>query len=216
MFVLDGNRKGAIAEAEIYAAAVRLGIAVYLPATDHSRVDMVFMIDGRPLRIQCKWGSLSEDRAFIVVHTGTSRLTPAGYVRTTYGPDEIDSIGVYCAAIDRCFLVPASVACGRMQIRLRMTPPRNRQRACINIADEFDFDGAVAQLGERRHGMAEVRGSSPLSSTPSTPTGLTVVGVNPFRDKLGHWVDRVAAGEEVIVTRHGTPRIRLSPAMPAA
>jgi prevent-host-death family protein len=216
VFVLDSNRKGAIAEAEIYAAAVRLGIAVYLPATDHSCVDMVFMTDGRPWRIQCKWGSLSEDRAFIVVHTGTSRLTPAGYVRTTYRPDEIDAIGVYCAAIDRCFLVPALVACGRMQIRLRMTPPRNRQRACINIADEFDFEGAVAQLGERRHGMAEVRGSSPLSSTPPMPTGPTVVGVNPFRDKLGYWVDRVAAGEEVIVTRHGRPRIRCSPATPAA
>jgi len=38
--------------------------------------------------------------------------------------------------------------------------------------------------------------------------------VDPFRDKLGYWVERVAAGEEVIVTRHGRPRIRLSPAMP--
>jgi prevent-host-death family protein len=45
-----------------------------------------------------------------------------------------------------------------------------------------------------------------------TPTGPTTVGVNPFRDKLGQWIDRVAAGEEVIVTRHGRPRIRLSPA----
>jgi prevent-host-death family protein len=213
--VLDSNRKGAIAEAEIFAAAVRLGIPVYLPASDHARVDMVFMIAGRPWRVQCKWGALSDDRAFIVVHTGTSRLTPAGYVRTTYAVDEIDWIGVYCAAIDRCFLVPASVACGRMQIRLRLTSPRNGQRACINIAEEFDFDGAVAQLGERRHGMAEVRGSSPLSSTPPTPTGPTMVGVNPFRDKLGYWIDRVAAGEEVLVTRHGRPRIRLSPATSA-
>jgi prevent-host-death family protein len=39
-----------------------------------------------------------------------------------------------------------------------------------------------------------------------------MVGVNPFRDKLGYWIDRVAAGEEVLVTRHGRPRIRLSPA----
>jgi prevent-host-death family protein len=40
----------------------------------------------------------------------------------------------------------------------------------------------------------------------------TVVGSNRFRDQLGYWMDRVAAGEEVILTRHGKPRIRLSPA----
>jgi prevent-host-death family protein len=41
-----------------------------------------------------------------------------------------------------------------------------------------------------------------------------VVGSNTFRDKLGDWMDRVAAGEEVILTRHGKPRIRLSPLPP--
>jgi prevent-host-death family protein len=39
-----------------------------------------------------------------------------------------------------------------------------------------------------------------------------VVGSNPFRDRLGYWMDRVAAGEDVIITRHGKPRIRLSQA----
>jgi prevent-host-death family protein len=38
------------------------------------------------------------------------------------------------------------------------------------------------------------------------------VGSNPFRDKLGYWMDRVAAGDEIVITRHGKPRIRLSPA----
>jgi hypothetical protein len=47
MFVLDGNRKGAIAEAEIYAAAVRLGVPVFLPASDHERRDMIFVIGTR-------------------------------------------------------------------------------------------------------------------------------------------------------------------------
>ena len=41
----------------------------------------------------------------------------------------------------------------------------------VNWAESFEFGatltqfGAVAQLGERRHGMAEARGSSPLGST---------------------------------------------------
>jgi prevent-host-death family protein len=37
------------------------------------------------------------------------------------------------------------------------------------------------------------------------------VGANPFRDKLGYWMDRVAAGEEVIITRRGRPRFRMLP-----
>jgi prevent-host-death family protein len=62
--------------------------------------------------------------------------------------------------------------------------------------------------------MAEAVGSSPTSST-SDSTGPITVGSNPFRDKLGYWMHRVASGEEVVITRNGEPRIRLSPAVPS-
>jgi PD-(D/E)XK endonuclease len=212
MFVLDRNRKGAIAEAEIYAAAVRLGVPVLTPMSEHGRYDMAFEIAGQLLRVQCKWGALSSDRAVVIVHVGGSRCTPRGFVHSTYTEDEVDLFGVYCHDLDRCFLLPSATVAGMRDIRLRLTPTRNSQLACINLADEFDFDGAVAQLGERVTGSHEVRGSSPLSSTRLTPADLTTVGVNSFRDKLGQWIDRLAGGEEVIVTRHGRPRIRLSPA----
>jgi prevent-host-death family protein len=100
----------------------------------------------------------------------------------------------------------------RSMVHFRIDPARNSQVSCINMADQYQFNGAVAQLGERAAGSRKVRGSSPLSSTRLTPAEPTTVGVNPFRDKLGRWIDRVAAGEEVIVTRHGKPRIWLSPA----
>jgi len=45
---------------------------------------------------------------------------------------------------------------------------------------------------------------------------VLTVGSNPFRDHLGEWMDVVAAGQEVIVTRHGKPRLRLLPATPSA
>ena len=51
MFVLDANRKGAIAEAEIYAGAVRLGVPVLTPMSEHGRDDMAFEIAGRLLRV---------------------------------------------------------------------------------------------------------------------------------------------------------------------
>jgi prevent-host-death family protein len=38
------------------------------------------------------------------------------------------------------------------------------------------------------------------------------IGSNLFRERLGYWVDLVAAGQEVVITRHGRPRMRLTPA----
>jgi PD-(D/E)XK endonuclease len=58
--VLNSNRKGAIAEAKIAAAAIELGIPVLCPIAEHGRYDLAFEIGGRILRVQCKWGSLDQ------------------------------------------------------------------------------------------------------------------------------------------------------------
>jgi hypothetical protein len=75
--------------------------------------------------------------------------------------------------------------------------------------------GAVAQLGERVTGSHEVVGSSPISSTPSSGADV-VVGAHAFRERFGYWMQLAAAGTDVIVTRHGTTRVRLTQAAPPA
>jgi prevent-host-death family protein len=212
--MLTNNDKGTLAELEVAAAATRLGVAVYTPMSGHARADLVFEIKDRLWRVQCKWGRLTPARDAVIVGVAGNRRGLHGYIRSKYTTDEVDLFGVYCGELDRLFLLPATLGAGKYAIQLRITPPRNKQRSCINLGTDFDFEGAVAQLGERRHGMAEVRGSSPLSST-SDSTGPITVGSNPFRDKLGYWMDRVAAGEEVVITRNGKPRIRLSSAVPS-
>ena len=208
--MLDSNLKGAVAEVEVAAAAVRLGVPVFSPIAEHGRSDLVLEVAGQLWRVQCKWASVAAGGDILVVRTGTRRLSTRGYLTTTYDATQIDYFGIYCGDLDRCFLVPVAVAAGQHQLHLRLTPPRNGQRSCITLAEEFSFDGAIAQLGERLHGMQEVAGSSPASSTPS-PEPVTI-GVNAFRDGLGSWMDRVAAGEEVVLTRHGRPKIRMLPA----
>jgi prevent-host-death family protein len=207
VFVLTTNRKGAIAETKIAAAATELGIPVLRPIVEHGRYDLGFEIADRLLRVQCKWGALDGESKVIKVALQTSSLTPAGYVRTSYTPQEIDLVAVYCGGLDRCYLLPSALACGRTAIYLRLTPPRNGQRACINLACDFEFSGAVAQLEERRAGSAKARGSSPLSSTPSE----TVVGCHEFRNHFGYYLDRAAAGEVIDITRRGRPYARLVP-----
>ncbi len=212
MFVLSTNQKGGIAETAITAAATKLGIPVLRPVVEHARYDLAFEIGDRILRVQCKWGALDEARAVIKVSLQSCCLTPAGYVRSPYKPSEIDLVAVYCGELDRCYLLPSALACGRTSAYLRLVPPKNGQRACINLSSDFEFAGAVAQLEEHRHGMARVRGSSPLSST-SSPDSPNVIrtGSNEFRNHFGHYMERAAAGDEIHITRHGRPFARLMP-----
>jgi prevent-host-death family protein len=215
----DNNSKGTVAELAVQLQATRLGVGVYRPLNEHSRADLVFELAGRFWRVQCKWGRLAESGEVVQVRVGGSRIATTGRIHRTYNEREVDLLAVYCGELERSYLLPPEVFVGRHALQLRLAPSRNKQRACINLADDFAFEGAIAQLGERRAGSAKVAGSSPASSTESQPPAgrpAVVVGANAFRDKLGQWMDRVASGEEVIITRHGRPRIVMAPAVPGA
>ena len=51
----DTTLKGAIAEAAITAAAVELGIVVLRPLVEGRRYDLIFDVEHRLCRVQCKW-----------------------------------------------------------------------------------------------------------------------------------------------------------------
>ncbi len=204
------NVKGNAAELAIAAEAAQLGLAVYMPLTEHGRCDLVLGIAGRLVRVQCKWAQKKGDVVF--VRLATSRRTRDGYLRTTFAATEIDAVGAYCEELNTCFLIPIEIAEGKQAISLRLAAARNGQRAALNWADQYRL-GAVAQLEERRHGMAEVRGSSPLSSTPEAAEEAAVeeVGAHQFRNHFGFYLERAAGGAEIMISRRGRPHARLCP-----
>lgn len=163
------DQKGAIAEACIAAEALKLGIEVYRPVAEGGRYDMILDIAGKLWRIQCKWAS--RRRETLVVSCESARRCADGFIRRRYTAEEVDAIAAYSLEVDRCFLIPIERVENKPAIAIRLAPCLNNQRRRINWADDFDFEatirrlGAVAQLEERRHGMAEVVGSSPTSST---------------------------------------------------
>ena len=215
MFVLSSDWKGAIAESKITAAAIELGIPVLRPLVEHARYDLAFEIGDRLYRVQCKWGGVDEERSIIKVRVGTCWLSPTeGYVRTTYGVEEIDLLAIYCSELDRSYLLPVALIAGRSWIQLRLTPPKNGQRACINLAKDFELPGAVAQLVEHLNGIQRARGSSPLSSTPTPPPETLEVGANQFRNHFGYYLEKAGEGHEVLVSRRGRPYVRLTPVEP--
>ena len=165
------DQKGAIAEQAIALAALRLGVEVYRPVAEGGRFDMILVTD-QLLRVQCKWAC--RRGAVVTISCQSARRTANGFSRRPYTSDEVDAIAAYCLELDRCFLIPIVRVEHRPAIVLRLEPCLNHQRRRINWADDFDFaatlrryKGAVAQLGERQHGMLEATGSSPVGSTIS-------------------------------------------------
>ena len=122
----------------------------------------------------------------------------------------------YCQALDRVYLLPAENVAGRSAIYLRVGPAKNAQRAAINWADKYAL-GAIAQSGERLRGTQEVAGSSPASSTSPPDDGNNreiTVGAHQFRNHFGYWMERAAAGDEILITRRGRHYARLGPPDP--
>ena len=203
----DPNYKGNVAEAEIAAAAARAGIPVLRPAAEHTRYDMVFELPSGFKRIQCKWARRRE--AVVVVELTSSRYTKNGSIRTTYSRSEIDAVVAYCADLDRCYYLPIEDVAGHRAIQLRLRPPRNGQRACINLAEAFEFPGAIAQLGERCRGTAEAVGSSPTGSTTSFDgSPLGEIGAHEFRNRFGYYMELAEAGQDITCLLYTSPSPR--------
>ena len=154
--------KGAIAEAAITLEAIEMGIVVLRPSIEGRRYDLVFDVDHRLHRVQCK--RARRCGAVLIVNLESCRHTPHGYVRTKYDRAEIDAVVAYSRELKRCYWLPIDVVEGMRSISLRLTPAANNQLLAINFAADYEF-GAIAQLGERLNGIQEVTGSIPVSST---------------------------------------------------
>jgi hypothetical protein len=159
---LTTDQKGGIAELAIASAAAELGIGVFKPLTDGERYDLIFDFRPKLVRVQCKWAV--QQGEVIIVRCQSSRRTASGFLARGYTEDEIDAIAAYCAELRQCYFLPISLLGGRRQVYLRLSPTKNNQTRGVNFAVEYQL-GAIAQLGERLHGMQEVAGSSPASST---------------------------------------------------
>jgi len=136
--VLTTNQKGAIAETAIAHEAIKLGIGVYRPYIDE-RVDFLFEIGAKILRVQCKWASLCGD--VVVVRLYSARRSAE---TRKYSADEIDAFAAYSPDTSRCYFLAMPEFAWRRQVFLRLGEPKNNQRVGINWATNYEF---AARLG---------------------------------------------------------------------
>ena len=133
------------------------------------------------------------------------QLAPAVRVLVC-GRAQTPSLDAVLELFDRATVL-ARLACGR---------PRPNERAGYNLgfgggdrpvrqarsaACRSSFDGGIAQLGERLHGMQEVSGSIPLTSTRWVEAGLHEAGIeslqSPSSRGLGHHPFTVITGVRI-------------------
>lgn len=144
MSTLTTSQKGALAEAEIVAAATRLGFVVLRPLCDGGRYDLGIDVGPCILRVQCKWASRRGD--VLMVYTTTCRHTPQGYVRTTYSGREIDAVAAYSADTDRCYLLSIAVVECQSAISLRLAPTGNNQSRYVRWARDYELGRSIERL----------------------------------------------------------------------
>ena len=169
MKVLSTNQKGAVAEAKIVAAAIQAGVGVSRPLYD-DRYDLIFDVSGQLMRVQCKWARQLGD--VVLARLYTARRARAGMIVRRYQSGEVDLFALYCADLDRCYLLVADEVIANRSLHLRLSPSRNNQQQGIRWARDYEFgatlprlSGPIAQLGERLAGSQKVAGSSPAGST---------------------------------------------------
>ena len=126
--VLTPTQKGSIAEAVIAAEAVKAGVNVLRPMAEGGRYDLVFEINGRFVRVQCKSGSVAATSSSF---DADCRHTPRGYVRTTYDASEVDAIAIYCPTTG---LLSVPIETSRQREIRPTRPGENNQEFAITYA----------------------------------------------------------------------------------
>jgi len=138
---LSTSQKGAAAEAEVAAAAIRLDLVVLRPLCDGGRYDLVIDVGDQLLRVQCKWASRRGN--VLAAYCLTSRHTPRGYLRTTYSSEEVDAIAAYAPDTDTCYLIPIQEVSGQGMISLRVAPTANNQARHVRWARDYELAASL-------------------------------------------------------------------------
>jgi hypothetical protein len=144
---LTPTQKGAAAEAAITATVIQLGLTVLRPLCEGRRYDLVIDLEPELLRVQCKLAKRLD--GVLSVNLTTNRLTPGGYVSTSYTSAEVDAIAAYSPELNRSFLIPIGDASGRRVIHLRLDPTRNNQVEGIRWADDYELDATIQRRRSR-------------------------------------------------------------------
>lgn len=125
---------GDTAVAGVLASLLKKGNAILLPFGDSQRYDLVVEKNGQFSRIQCKNGRV---RNGCIKFNTSSTQWYGGHRRMNY-KGQVDYFGVYCAEVDKSYLVPVEVI-GETQGVLRIKPTKNKQSKYVRWSTDYEI-----------------------------------------------------------------------------
>jgi PD-(D/E)XK nuclease superfamily protein len=130
--------KGDLAELKVATDLIERGYKIAIPYGEDSDFDLIFSRGDAGLeRVQVKYTKSNGE--FILIRCRSHALTNGKIKRTKhYTAATIDWLAVYDRTTDRCYYLPATeLGEGRTELVLRLTPPKNNQRARIRYAVDY-------------------------------------------------------------------------------
>jgi len=134
----DPARIGLIAHTAILHKLVSMGLEVLQPLSDDLRYDLAYYWEetAELIRIQCKAGRYNPNIG-CVYFKNFNRSGGQGKRRGYVGDAEY--FGVYCAELNKVYLVPVDITTYASEVSLRVDPPKNNQEKKIIWARDYEI-----------------------------------------------------------------------------
>lgn len=144
MSELHRKQKGNLGELAVAKQLVAEGFAVFAELGDNSRVDLIVLVENRPVRLQVKTYSETDGKIAL-----TKTKKGPGY-SFTYKEGDVDLFVAYNQRLDECYFIAANEFLQMRTFTLRTEPSRNNQVDKIRFASNYLCFGQAykKQFGE--------------------------------------------------------------------
>ena len=134
----DPARIGLTAHTAILHKLVSMGFEVLQPLSDDLRYDLAYYVEetAELIRIQCKAGRYNSNTGCIVFKN-FNKSGGRGERRSYIGDAEY--FGVYCAELNRVYLVPIDIVPYASEVGLRAQPTKNNQQKKVIWAKDYEI-----------------------------------------------------------------------------
>lgn len=122
------NDKGDIATAKVICDLTCKGYGVFTPLSEHGKVDLIVLVDIKPIKLQVKYSTSGSASSATVYGTGN------GYIRTRYLESDFDYYAIYLPDVDKV-VYPSIKFAGAT---IRCTEPESYS-TCYWYEDFLDF-----------------------------------------------------------------------------
>lgn len=135
------KQKGNIAETAVIYTLAKLNLPVFKEIGDSVSVDLITIVNKRPVTIQVKYAELNRNNA---VQLMLRKTGPNGYVYH-YGIEDFDLFALYINDTQQVIWVSSKVlVLNTTSVSFRIDTPKNNQRGKINyVCDYLDLYNAL-------------------------------------------------------------------------